>query len=361
MLGTWRLILALLVVNGHLFSNWWAASYAVFSFYVVSGYLMTFILNETYGFSLHGFTSFWRGRLLRLLPSYWVGCLISIALILTVAPDILQAWNYKLVLPTTAHEIFSNATMIGILHPSEGIVVNGVTLAPTTFSTLVPPAWALSIEIFFYLALSLFFSRSAQHGAILLAFGIVYMGWSMTSAHSKYFSYFFFPAGALPFAVGILTYFALRSSEMKNLMKQKNVIVLSFSSYFIVFATAYALPSLIKPLLIANIATTTAVLAVLTQVRAKESFRKLDRFLGDLSYPTYLFHWQIGFLVFLATGFERNTLPLMLLSTPLILLAAIADRKFVSGPIDDWRRATDGQDLSYLPRLQAVWRHRSRF
>lgn len=74
MLGLMRFILALLVVVSHLtgggaspfFAHW--GIFAVFGFYLISGYLMTIILNEKYFFN---FTTFALNRFLRLFPIYY--------------------------------------------------------------------------------------------------------------------------------------------------------------------------------------------------------------------------------------------------------------------------------------------------
>ena len=70
MFGAWRLLLALLVVLGHLHRPWWPASWAVFSFYVISGYLMSLILDETYGWTGAGRRRFALNRFLRASFSY---------------------------------------------------------------------------------------------------------------------------------------------------------------------------------------------------------------------------------------------------------------------------------------------------
>ncbi len=338
MLGTWRLLLAMLVANGHLLGAWWAASMAVVSFYVISGFLMTLILNQTYGFKPAGFGAFWRARLLRLMPSYWVGCAMSLVLILVLADGVAQGWNPKLVIPSRFHEIFSNLTMIGIAHPDKSVAASGAFLVPGSFATLVPPAWALSLELVFYLALSLVFARSARLAGMLLVFGLIYTVWALTSEHSAYFRYFFFPAGALPFSVGALLYFAMRVPAVQKASTRRDVFLWALGVYFFVFTAASMNQDIRLVLFYLNIPATAAVICVLMQIVPTEKLRKRDQFLGDLSYPVYLFHWQIGLIVFALTGFERRTLELFLLSIPLIFLAAILDRRFVSGPIDQWRR-----------------------
>ena len=72
MLEVYRFVLALFVVQAHI--PWSGGSgplsqHAVFSFYVLSGFLMTLILNETYGFGAGNCARFWANRMLRLYPA----------------------------------------------------------------------------------------------------------------------------------------------------------------------------------------------------------------------------------------------------------------------------------------------------
>ena len=50
-LGTWRFFLALLVAISHLWADMvhGPAAYAVWGFFVLSGYLMTLVLTQKYG------------------------------------------------------------------------------------------------------------------------------------------------------------------------------------------------------------------------------------------------------------------------------------------------------------------------
>ena len=75
MIDVYRFILALCVVQGHLVGRGesapWLAWQAVFSFYVLSGFLMSLILNQDYGFTASGLARFAFNRWLRLFPVYY--------------------------------------------------------------------------------------------------------------------------------------------------------------------------------------------------------------------------------------------------------------------------------------------------
>src|SRR3984893_19113587 len=107
-----RYVLAAIVAQTHLWS-WgtdWTGQIAVFVFYTLSGYLMTRVLNERYGFTLRGTAAFALNRVLRLWPAYLA--------IMTLALVALQFWplqNFFFLIrtPTSAGDIITNATVIG--------------------------------------------------------------------------------------------------------------------------------------------------------------------------------------------------------------------------------------------------------
>lgn len=69
MFGTYRTILALMVVFLHLGGVPRIGAYAVFGFYCLSGYLMTLIMQTTYGYSFQGVIKYGINRFLRNYPS----------------------------------------------------------------------------------------------------------------------------------------------------------------------------------------------------------------------------------------------------------------------------------------------------
>lgn len=71
-LGYFRFILAVVVCCNHLSSIGGLGRYAVFSFYILSGFLMTTILNERYGLTPGGIAKYAMNRILRIYPTYLI-------------------------------------------------------------------------------------------------------------------------------------------------------------------------------------------------------------------------------------------------------------------------------------------------
>ncbi len=201
MLDVYRLILALAVVQAHLWHNGppWIAWQAVFSFYVVSGFLMTMILNERYGFSPGGFIRFAINRALRLFPVYLIVLAATVLIIVTIGP--VNAINGAMDLPNSVGEWMANLFIVGL---------SGITHDPGR--RLVPPAWSLAIEIVCYLVLALGAARSPRTLAVMLGLGILVSGWQIAadwSAPDYGFQHHYatYQAGLIPFALGGLAYF----------------------------------------------------------------------------------------------------------------------------------------------------------
>jgi len=86
MLGIFRYILALMVTLSHLWTGLagWSGVGAVFGFYVISGYLMTSVLNQSYGFTPQGLGRYALNRFLRIFPTYWFVLLFAVIVVATI-------------------------------------------------------------------------------------------------------------------------------------------------------------------------------------------------------------------------------------------------------------------------------------
>src|SRR5690348_586439 len=107
-----RYVLALIVADTHLWpiGFGWAGWQAVFAFYALSGYLMTRVLHQRYGFGPVGTASFLANRVLRLWPAYLV-VVAGTALALHFLP--LQNFFFSLTEPHTLLERTTAITILG--------------------------------------------------------------------------------------------------------------------------------------------------------------------------------------------------------------------------------------------------------
>jgi peptidoglycan/LPS O-acetylase OafA/YrhL len=183
----------------------WLAWQSVFAFYTLSGFLMTRVLHQRYGFSAHGFTTFALNRFLRLWPAYLVvGGLTCIAMMFV---DLTFMYP-SLRLPQSAFDWAVNFSVVGLVGFDPGYL--------SRFSFIVPNSWSLSIEVVCYLMLAAFFAKTSKHlltfaalGAIALAVSSAFCS-NETGQHGPYCfqsRYTVLQAGFIPFAIGGLLFF----------------------------------------------------------------------------------------------------------------------------------------------------------
>lgn len=330
MIGTWRLGLALLVVCAHLFQPWWPAALAVFSFYVISGFLMALILQERYTFSFSGLRGFWINRALRIYPPYYFACLISLALILLMPEGSVSGLNGHLTVPNEPGEIASNLLIFGLID------------FPEDRSSLVPPGWTLCIELVYYVVISLWAARSRNTAYLFLSIAtawIVYVYATYVDPERFGWRYFSPQAGAFPFAVGVVAYF--HKNQFANWLrsiKWSVAFALAATLYGLVFAIGAWSGNPLGALLYINVIATAILLLVLWHAPAS-ALRKLDKRLGDLSYPVYLLHWQAGVVVLLALRQHEKTALSFVLAIGVVLIFAWLETKVITGPIETARNA----------------------
>ena len=192
MLGMLRFLLAYLVVISHLVGSDYVSHfgfYAVRGFFVISGFIMTLTLNETYAFDG---ARFWTNRALRLLPPFYLVCLATLAAVA--------------VLPQQAHDFLKFWRV-----PSLGDVLLNFSVLPLQFPgasfRMVPPFWSVAVEIDMYLLLYFVMARRMAFAATALVAGISYQLACSYVGLNWGALYFFGLSAVLPFAVGALIYF----------------------------------------------------------------------------------------------------------------------------------------------------------
>lgn len=287
MFGFYRLFLAFLVVLLHLYGVPKFGNYAVFAFFILSGFLMTTIMHDQYNYSFKGRFSFSLNRILRLYPLYYYAAFISIVLVFIVRND-LTAYNKKLYLPETVESILSNLTMI---------FFNPIPHKIDLF--LSPATWAITIELIYYALICAGISKSKNRVLVWLFFSLLYFSYTYY-AKTATWRYAAIPAGSLPFAVGSYLYFI--KHDVFNFFKRfrlnspylwlflfilNPLLAISFESN--VFLSEF--------FFYMNIVTGAALTCVLVFKGFSFLNKKWDSILGEFSYPFYLLHYQAGAIV----------------------------------------------------------------
>jgi peptidoglycan/LPS O-acetylase OafA/YrhL len=224
--GTVRFLLALSVAIAHSpGSTLFGLSFlppitAVQAFYIISGFLITMVLNERADYRSK--TNFYIARCLRLWPAYILVAALSFVLIkFSAFRDEFTEWT-----PFTGlFVIFSNLTLIfqdwfyflqvdqGTLVPKADVFAGPV---PQLYYFLViPQAWTLGVELTFYLVAPLF-CRSVIGAAALFMIGLaVRLAVGVWRPPLDPWCYRFAPAEMMLFGAGGLAYFCGRHIKIK--------------------------------------------------------------------------------------------------------------------------------------------------
>jgi peptidoglycan/LPS O-acetylase OafA/YrhL len=295
MIDLLRLVLAVLVVQAHLWAAGqpWLAWQAVFGFYALSGYLMTAILNETYGFKPDGFARFALNRFLRLYPAYYVVLVLTVAALVAGLP--ISGLNSALRMPADAWSWFTNLALFGQV---------GFEALQVTEERLVPSAWSVSIELVLYVLLALHFAKSPRNLIYLLSAGILILGATLAfyggdlDGSGFLNRYTVLQAGIVPFSLGGLIYFARRSRL--------------FDPSPLVFAAILAAHAVNMALCLGNagyqmggglyisVLINALLIGCLFRVDSLTPRTVFRKTLGGMAYPVFISHWLVGNLVIAA-------------------------------------------------------------
>lgn len=181
-MGLLRLLLALSVVADHCGSVWnfdlVGGKMAVQSFYIISGFYMSLILNEKYVGENNSYKLFITNRFLRVYPIYWAVMLLTVLFVLTIAmiskTHFIPKFGNYLTVPNVfsfLYLILTNILIFGQdvvlfqgINPANGNLFftnNFKITAPPLHSFLfVPQGWTLAIELMFYLVGALYCKKA---------------------------------------------------------------------------------------------------------------------------------------------------------------------------------------------------------
>lgn len=345
-IGLIRLLLAESVVMAHSYDFFGYrlldSIKAVEMFFIISGFYMAMILSGKYD----DYWLFIKNRVLRLYPIYF-SVLILTVIVSIFSFFIFGSW-FKLSVFIDQFRsfhlggylflIFANLTMLfqdvtvftGLAKVGNLFFASGVSTAamPAQNLLLVPPAWTLGLEWIFYLlapfivkktrlVIILFFS-SLLLKIVLLSIGLSNDPWS----------YRFFPAELYLFCGGILAYDIFKKYQTVINLKAAKIITLIFIGYLLVF-NFLPIPATILY---------AAFIGFLPFIFFYSKNFKLDRKIGELSYPVYLTHILVisclektNFFLKLSVGSKFVLISAIVISFSAILI------KYIQNPIDKIR------------------------
>ena len=283
---------------------------AVQSFFIISGFYMALILTEKY-VGQGRYKAFIQSRFLRLFPAYWAVLILIIILsllhsLLLGGGLLLQNWMdnwHKLNILSIIYLGLTNIFIFGQdlvlfmqIHQPDGLLSFTSNFSQTnpevhTF-LLIPQAWSLSIELLFYTLVPWLVSRNLlviiimMSASLLLRLALYSVGLN----HDPW-TYRFFPTELLFFLAGIISYRIYSRLKNYNLDKQKLLWVMLFV-YALTIGFQFIPGVVIKQWLYYTI-----IMLSLPFIFIYTQRSRVDRFLGELSYPIYISHLLVMILL----------------------------------------------------------------
>lgn len=330
-MGLIRTILALSVVFSHTPHSFVfvGGPNAVRVFYMISGFLISYVLTTTP--SYRNPITFWENRCLRLFPIYYVVALLTLAAFY-FNPEFWQLFErapafIKTMLVTV------NVTLLGqdwILFAA--VKGDALTLTNSLSDTdlpldkllLVPQAWTLGLELTFY-AIAPFIVHRPK---VLL---ILFAGSTVARAVALYFgfgvedpwTYRFFPFELVFFIAGMFSHRWLLDHASRLALIYPNFLIDFWVVSFCVAACAsYFVWPMSDPV---NMTLLFGImffaLPFLFQYQARARY---DKWIGDLSYPLYIGHLLVLLIIAYLVKKYQFIEPLSWTRTAISVVAALA-------------------------------------
>ncbi|MFQ5624937.1 MAG: acyltransferase family protein [Paracoccaceae bacterium] len=344
-----RFHLALLVVLDHLLPGYFSTigTYAVCGFYVISGYVITKVLNERYWKLDNGFRKFWINRALRLFPTFFVASVCGF-LLAALAPSVSDALGVGIVLPNSedgaallAKAGFDPEWWPAFYIPSFFLIGSQSPFVWESPIRFTPGSWSLNVEVYYYMILSLGVAGAAASrrffGFSLVLLGAItanlFLGRLGMNYHGQGFDhlgvndwmifYKSFFGTTFFFALGSLCHF---SGKLELRPPVAMVIVAATLTFPFVIASTMEMAIFLR--LIFGL----LVAACLLTFEDSTSNRAV-RFLGELSYPMFLTHWFAAGLVLSLTPLVLNSPAFLIVSLMVAMLLSSGIVLWIEAPI----------------------------
>jgi peptidoglycan/LPS O-acetylase OafA/YrhL len=267
-MGFYRLFLALVVAFSHWygFPDVYPGVVAVISFFLLSGYVMTALIDKYY-LRHSSVIPFYIDRMIRLYPQF---LLYSVMTIIAVNFfGLRNAWLHNA--PTLSNDLLQ------------------LTVLPLNFyrefpDLLMPQAWSLGLEFMFYITIPFVLIYRVRLLLALLSF-CVFMIACLGYLDTDYFAYRLLPGTFFIFMLGSW----IRRRE-ENFGNKTIACILMFSSImFVASGIISEKPVILRSIFLGIFLGVPAVYFV-SKVRI---FEKWDALAGNLSYGVFLNHWLI--------------------------------------------------------------------
>lgn len=299
-MGSIRTLLAIAVVLAHSYGFVFVGGrLAVQLFYIISGFLISYILIEAKTYKT--VSAFYTNRFLRLFPIYWFIALSTLAAILFAS--VFLAITHPVISTFEEINFFGKLSLVLsniFLFGQDWIMFTGVRGGEFHFVTdfneseilvysglLVPQAWTLGVELSFYLIAPFVLIRRNLMlvlllSSILLRIYLIYIGLGTKDP----WTYRFFPTELALFILGACSHQFLKPFYEKRLLLTPKLSLITTLTVFFYCSVYFLLPYRgFNTLFLIAI-----FILALPYLFIFQSENRWDRKVGDLSYPIYISH-----------------------------------------------------------------------
>ncbi|MHB2139308.1 acyltransferase family protein [Pseudomonas monsensis] len=272
-MGAYRLLLAVLVAVSHMGKTFMGLNpgvIAVISFLIISGFVMTSLIERNY--QAPGKVGlFYLDRILRLYPQFLLYFFAASAVLYILFPGS----------PQEAELTFKN------IAASLAMVPLGFYMFGATGSGILPPAWSLGLEMCFYLVIPFLILYRARGVAFVLSVA-VFIPACLGLINTDVYGYRLLP--------GVLFIFLCGSYLYKPQAKSLAIVAGTAVAAALIFIAIMAgwierRPSNAE--VAAGIALGIPAVYLLTKLK----YHRADEFLGNISYGVFLNHYAVMYFL----------------------------------------------------------------
>lgn len=356
-MGILRTIFALAVVFAH--SPWnqglvfVGPRNAVQLFYITSGFLISFVITEREGFIKK--TNFYISRWFRLYPLYLVVAVLTLIIYLLANPKFTELYKD---IPLSAAFALTAANLL--LFGQDWIMFSAVNTGDFVFTSnfnnsdfalwkglLIPQAWSLGVELSFYLIAPFVLPRRRilfylLAFSLLLRLVLIVIGVGQNDP----WTYRFFPTELAFFLAGSLSHQVLLPLYRKHLGENIKIVSRIATVTLILFSLLYFVIPVSGPLKAPVLFFCFISFLPLTFIFQNQY--KLDRKIGELSYPIYIGHFLVIFVVsviFKQIGIV-NDLAISIINAVLSVLFAFSLNWSIGNRVEAFREKLNKKLLS---------------
>jgi peptidoglycan/LPS O-acetylase OafA/YrhL len=281
---------------------------AVEGFFVISGFYMALVLDNKYPSTPAGTAVFYANRYLRLYPSYFLVLVLSVVALAVFGAAPANSYSLARIQDALQHMdigsrsyiLLANLTMLGT-DLSDFLRDTGNNLAFTTeppdpqlggyHYLVIPQGWTLGVELAFYLVAPVLL-RLRRLWIVAIALASLFLRLALPHLFGlESWAHNFFPCVLFLFLAGALALKA-RSWPLRFQQGWRPIVLLAILPVVIIYYEHIPVGESLRYWMFLGLLT--GLMKPLFEVSKNLAW---DRFLGELSYPLYLCHLLVGYVV----------------------------------------------------------------